>query len=153
MKIMGLLSLTDISTDKITVKAHGMRKPLKFGKTKTWGNASNTRISGAFIGKYDIDKDAIFQPLFSNLFLGEIMRLDAPDFPLWQAAIKHRFAGKLKIHLAIKAVSQINDPLTNEQNLEFGIIPFKNHLKVTLEIPLSIRFLFYRLSWSAFLPL
>jgi hypothetical protein len=104
----------------------------KFGKTKTWGNASNTRISGAFIGKYDIDKDAIFQPLFSNLFLGEIMRLDAPDFPLWQAAIKHRFAGELKIHLAIKAVSQINDPLTNEQNLEFGIIPFKNHLKVTL---------------------
>jgi len=104
----------------------------KLGKSKTWSNASNTKISGAFIGKYDIDDNAIFQPLFSNLFLGEIMRMDAADFPLWQAAIKHRFPGKLKLHIAAKAVGQITSPLTNEQNLEIGMIVLKNHLKATL---------------------
>jgi len=104
----------------------------KFGKSKTWSNASNTKISGAFIGKYNIDQNAIFQPLFSNLFLGEIMRMDAADFPLWQAAIKHRFPGKLNLHIAVKTVAQIEDPKTNEQNIELGIITLKKHLKVTL---------------------
>jgi len=105
---------------------------VKFGKSKVWNNASQTKVSAAFIGKYNIDKDAIFQPLFSNLFLGEIMRMDVADFPLWQASIKHRFPGKLKFHIAIKSVAQIENPHTNEQNIEFGLFAFKKHLKVTL---------------------
>ncbi len=104
----------------------------KFAKSHTWKNASNTKISGAYIGKADIDDNAIFQPLFSNLFLGEIMRMDAPDFPLWQGAIKHRFSGKLKFHLAFKAVGQTEQPKTNEQDIEAGVLLFKNHLKITL---------------------
>ena len=104
----------------------------KLGESITWNNASNTKFSGAFIGKYDIDDNAIFQPLFSNLFLGEIMRLDAANFPLWQAAIKHRFPGTLKFRMALKAVGQIDSPNTNEQNIEFGILVFNNHLKATL---------------------
>lgn len=104
----------------------------KLGRSITWQNASNTKFSGAFIGKYDIDDNATFQPLFSNLFLGEIMRMDAVDFPLWQAAVKHRFPGALKFKIAVKAVGQIDSPSTNEQNLEFGIMLFNNHLKSTL---------------------
>lgn len=104
----------------------------KIGKNITWNNASNTKISGAYIGKADIDNNALFQPLFSNLFLGEIMRLDVADFPLWQVAIKHRFPGKSKFHIAIKAVGQLEDSKTNEQDIEFGIVTLKNHLKVTL---------------------
>jgi hypothetical protein len=104
----------------------------KLGRNVTWENASNTKFSAAYIGKYDMDENAIFQPLFSNLFLGEIMRMDAPDFPLWQAAVKHRFPGKLKFHLAAKAVGQIHDPKTNEQNLEIGMLLFNNHIKTTL---------------------
>jgi len=104
----------------------------KFAKSVTWDNASNTKVSGAYIGKFNIDDNAIFQPLFSNLFLGEIMRMDAPDFPLWQGAIKHRFPGKMKFHMAVKAVGQIEGAKTNEQDIEAGILVFKNHLKVTL---------------------
>jgi len=104
----------------------------KLGRSVTWENASNTKFSAAYIGKYDIDENALFQPLFSNLFLGEIMRMDAVDFPLWQVAIKHRFPGEIKFRLAIKAVGQIEDAKTNEQNLEAGILVFDNHLKVTL---------------------
>jgi len=104
----------------------------KLGKSKTWDNASLTKISGAYIGKIDIDKNATFQPLFSNLFIGEIMRMDAAQFPLWQAMIKHRFPGKRKIHIAAKFVGQIEDAKTNEQDLEIGLMALKNHLKVTL---------------------
>ena len=103
----------------------------KFGKSKTWNNASLTKISGAYIGKADIDDKATFQPLFSNLFIGEVMRMDAAQFPLWQAMIKHRFPGKRKIHIAAKFVGQIEDVKTNEQDLELGLMAFKNHLKVT----------------------
>ncbi len=104
----------------------------KFGKSKTWDNASLTKISGAYIGKVNLDKDARFQPLFSNLFIGEVMRMDAAQFPLWQAMIKHRFPGKRKIHIAAKFVGQIEDAKTNEQDLEIGLMALKNHLKITL---------------------
>ena len=104
----------------------------KFGKSKTWDNASLTKISGAYIGKTDIDDNATFQPLFSNLFIGEVMRMDAAQFPLWQGMIKHRFPGKRKFHIAAKFVGQIEDVKTNEQDLELGLMAFKNHLKVTL---------------------
>ncbi len=104
----------------------------KLGRSVSWVNASNTKFTLAYIGKYDIDENAIFQPLFSNLFLGEIMRMDAPDFPLWQAAVKHNFANKIKLHIALKAVGQINTPYTNEQNIEVGVLVFNNHLKTTL---------------------
>ncbi|MCK5855854.1 MAG: hypothetical protein KAG64_00085 [Bacteroidales bacterium] len=103
----------------------------KLGNSKTWGNASNTKLSVAYIGKYNIDNNAIFQPLFSNLFIGEVMRMDAPDFPIWQVALKHRFPGKLKLHVAVKAVGQIELAKTNEQDLEVGIKLFNNHIKMT----------------------
>ncbi len=103
----------------------------KIAKSKTWGNASNTKLSAAYIGKVNIDNNAIFQPLFSNLFIGEVMRMDAADFPIWQLAIKHRFPGKLKLHIAVKTVGQVELAKTNEQDLEVGMRIFNNHLKVT----------------------
>jgi len=104
----------------------------KLGKNMSWDNGHNTKFSASFIGKYDLDDNAIFQPLFSNLFIGEVIRMDATDFPLWQASIKHRFPGKMKYHIAVKAVSQIEAAKTNEQDIEFGLLAFKKHLKVTL---------------------
>jgi hypothetical protein len=58
--------------------------------------------------------------------------MDATEFPLWQAMIKHRFPGKMKFHIAVKAVGQIEDAKTNEQDIEFGLMAFKNHIKTTL---------------------
>ncbi len=104
----------------------------KLGKSQSWNNGSLTKISGAYIGKSNIDDNAIFQPLFSNLFIGEVVRMDAPNFPLWQASIKHRFPGKLKFYIALKAVGELENTKTNEQDIEFGFLAFKNHLKVTL---------------------
>jgi hypothetical protein len=75
---------------------------------------------------------AIYQPLFSNLFLGEVMRLDVADFPLWTSSIRYRFPGKLKLNFGFKATGQIQDNKTNEQNIESSITTLKNHLKLTL---------------------
>ena len=102
----------------------------KLNRGFMWNSGAITQIGGAYIGKYDIVHDAIFQPLFSNLFIGEIMRLDAVDFPLWQASVKHRFTGKLKFHVGFKAVGQIYDNQTFEMDLEAGLKLFK-HAKIT----------------------
>ncbi len=104
----------------------------KLQKSVSWKNASNTKFSSAFIGKMNVDDHAVFQPLFSNLFLGEIMRLDGHDFPLWHVAVKHRFPGKYKFHIELKSVGQIEASKINEQNVEIGAILLKNHFKVTL---------------------
>ena len=102
----------------------------KLNRGIMWNSGGNTQIGGAYIGKYEIDDNALFQPLFSNLFVGEIMRLDAVDFPLWQASIKHNFTGKLKFHVGFKAVGQIYDNQTFEMDLEAGLKLFK-HIKIT----------------------
>ncbi len=101
-----------------------------FSRNFSWNSGANTNISAAYYGKYNINKGAIFQPLFSNLFLGEIMRLDAVDFPLWYVKIKHNFSGKLKFHIALKSVGQIYDNKTFEVDLESGF-KLVNHVKIT----------------------
>ena len=105
---------------------------VKLGKNFSLYDGSNTKISSTYIGKTDIDDNALFQPLFTNLFLGEIMRLDATETPLLQASIKHRFPGKLKFHMGVKVVGQFEGNKTNEQDLELGIMTMNNHLKLTL---------------------
>jgi hypothetical protein len=96
-----------------------------------WSSGAGTYVGGAFMGKFNIDENATYQPLSSNLFLGEIMRLDAPQFPLWKAEVKHSFAGKQKITIAFKTVGQVTDNQTNEQDLEFSARLFHKHLKLT----------------------
>ncbi len=99
-------------------------------RSVTWKSGSYSQIGIGYIGKYNIDEDAIFQPLFSNMFLGEIMRLDATDFPLWKASLSHHFPGKLKFHVGIKGVGQIEANETSEIDLEIGIKLLK-HAKIT----------------------
>ncbi len=105
---------------------------VKLGKIVSWQNGANTILDFSYIGKAEFSSNALYQPIFSNLFLGEIMRLDAPDFPLWTAGVTHRFPGKLKFHISVGSVAQIQDAQTNEQDLELGVLAFKNHLQVTL---------------------
>ena len=96
----------------------------------TWKSGAYSNIGAGYIGKYNIDEDAVFQPLFSNMFLGEIMRLDATDFPLWKASLNHHFPGKLKFHVGLKTVGQIEGNETSEIDFEAGLKLFK-HVKIT----------------------
>lgn len=100
------------------------------GRSLTWSSGAYTKFNAAYIGKYNIDENAVFQPLFSNMFLGEVMRLDAYDFPLWKASIKQNFPGKIKFDITLKAVGQIESNETSEIDLEASIRLWK-HLKIT----------------------
>lgn len=102
----------------------------KLGRMFTWKSGANTELAATYVGKHDFDDNALFQPIFSNLFLGEIMRLDATDFPLWDASIKHNFTGKLKFNIELKAVGQIEGNKTSEIDFVAGIKLFK-HSKIT----------------------
>jgi hypothetical protein len=99
-------------------------------RSVTWKSGAYTKMGAGYIGKYNIDDNALFQPLFSNMFLGEVMRLDATDFPLWKASLSHHFPGKYKIHVALKGVGQIEGNETSEIDFEAGIKLFK-HIKMT----------------------
>ena len=99
-------------------------------RSVTWKSGAYSNAGIGYIGKYNINENAIFQPLFSNMFLGEVMRLDAMDFPLWKASLSHHFTGKLKFHLALKGVGQIEANETSEIDLEAGLKMFK-HVKIT----------------------
>jgi len=101
-----------------------------FKRSFSLNSVGNTQIAASYIGKQNINNNAIFQPLFSNLFIGEIMRLDATDFPLWQTSIKHNFPGKIKFHVELKSTGQIYDNKTFEIDLETGFKLF-DHAKIT----------------------
>jgi len=103
---------------------------LNLGRSVTWGSGAYTKFNAAYIGKYNIDENALFQPLFSNMFLGEVMRMDAVDFPLWKATVKHNFPGKIKFDVALKAVGQVEGNKTNEFDIESSLRLW-NHVKLT----------------------
>jgi hypothetical protein len=104
----------------------------KLERLFTWQNGAGTNLNISYLGKANISENAIYQPLFSNLFLGEIMRLDVFDFPLWTAELNHKFSGKLKLHTGLKMVGQIENQHTNEQDLEIGLTTLKNHLQISI---------------------
>ena len=100
------------------------------GRSVTWSSGAYTKFNAAYIGKYNVDDNALFQPLFSNMFLGEVMRMDAVDFPLWKASIKHNFPGKIKFDITLKAVGQLEGNKTNEFDIESSL-KLWNHVKLT----------------------
>lgn len=89
----------------------------------------NTRLQLGFINKVNIDKNASLQPLFSNLYKGEIIRLNTIDVPLVFATIKQSFKSKIHLFLQTKYALQTSDK-TQEFDFEIGAKFFKNHLQV-----------------------
>lgn len=93
-----------------------------------WANSHNTTFHLGYLGKYDIDNNARFEASFSNLFKGEIMRLDAVDIPIAFGGIKHNFGGDYKFYIQIQGVNQLKFEKISEVDLELGIDLFK-HLR------------------------
>jgi hypothetical protein len=90
-----------------------------------WHNAQNTTLQLGYFGTYEIDKNARFGASFSNLFKGEIMRLDAIDVPIAFAGVKHNFGGQNRFYIQLQGIKQIHYEKINEVDLEFGIDLFK----------------------------
>lgn len=85
-----------------------------------WANASNTTLHAGYYGRHDLGGPARFEAAFTNLFQGEIMRLDAIDVPLLFAGVRHNFPGKRKLYAQLQGVRQIKDEKVREVDLEIG---------------------------------
>ncbi len=82
-------------------------------KSIMWGAAGNTNFEAGYFGKVKLDKGAKYFPAFSNLYLGEVMRMDSRDLPAVYAAVKHDFAWNWHTFLRLKYILQ-----TTQYNIE-----------------------------------
>ncbi len=94
-----------------------------------WKSGNSTNFQIAYMGKLDIDENTYFQAAFSNLYKGEVFRLDLKDVPLLFASVKHNFNTKIKLYLKLKLVEQIEKDKTREIDFEIGMKLFK-HLQI-----------------------
>lgn len=74
-------------------------------KQISWGSGQLTKLFGRYVGMHKIDATAIATPSFSNIFAGEVLRLDALDMPFFQAGIKHSFPS-LKASIKLQGALQ-----------------------------------------------
>jgi hypothetical protein len=75
----------------------------------TWPNGFLTKGIARYIGFHAIDSGARSSYSFSNVFAGEILRLDAIDAPFLQIGIKQSFPG-IKTSLKLQMAQQIGQP-------------------------------------------
>ena len=81
-----------------------------------------------YVGKTNIDPDARILNSFSNIFAGDVIRLDAIDASFLQAGVKYSFP-KAKIHLKAQLNSQLSDRTMEEFDFEAGK-KFGKHLQI-----------------------
>ncbi len=116
--------LHQVKEDNMLLLAH-----IQATKNITWGKAGQTLFLLAGFHDFDIDDGAQPYASFSNLFIGEVMRLDVMDMPIYQAALRHRVP-KWKSHIKLQAVGQLNGKNITEQNIALGKT-FFGKIKVT----------------------
>jgi hypothetical protein len=78
-----------------------------------------TNIWGGYIGSAEIDPNAIFHPNFSNLFLGEVMRLDVVHLPLVFGRMKHHLTWSGKPAFGLLAVKRMS--ADNAAEVDFDV--------------------------------
>jgi len=70
-----------------------------------WANGQMTKLFARYIGMKKNDAGAIATNSFSNIFAGEVLRLDALDMPFVQIGLKHSFPA-IKTSLKIQGAMQ-----------------------------------------------
>jgi hypothetical protein len=83
-----------------------------------WENRQRSTISLYYYGKYDIDDEAKAFLSFSNIFAGEVLRMDAINMPFYQIDLKHSFM-KYRLRLKLQYTKQIFDE--KMEDLDFSI--------------------------------
>ncbi len=80
---------------------------------------SRTNISFRYIGLSAIDEGAKALNSFSNIFAGDVLRLDAMDLPMFQAGIKYTLPA-IKTHLKLQYSAQTSGSPMKEFDLSAG---------------------------------
>lgn len=102
---------------------------INLNKNINW-KAGLSSLNITYAGKYEITENTNFYAAYSNLFMGEVMRMDLWDMPLIGFEAKHSFKSKLKPYLKIKAVQQLTPINTGALDFESGF-QFLKHCKFT----------------------
>ena len=97
----------------------------KLSKFYKWKKGNRTSFAFGYYGKLNYNDEAKAQMSFSNLFIGEVMRLDVYDMPLYQLSMKHNFP-KIRLHVKLQAVKQMKDDEISEINLAIGKTFYKS---------------------------
>jgi len=103
---------------------------LNLSKTFNFGSKGQSLIDLRYYGKINIDNNAMGYSSFSNLFIGEVMRMDMMDMPLYQLAFKHRVP-KWKAQIKLQATQQFNYQNISEYDISIGKT-FFHHAKFTI---------------------
>lgn len=91
-------------------------------------NQTRTNIDLRYLGFSSIDENARVLNSYSNLFAGDVLRLDSRDMPLLQISTKTSFK-KIKTHIKFQYSSQIKSSPMNEFDFELGK-RFNKHLQI-----------------------
>ncbi len=104
---------------------------LELSKLFKLGEGYNSLIGAAMVGKIELDKNTMFYPSYTNLFIGEVMKMDALDLPVFQLFTKFDFPWLNNMYFKVQYSGQTNGSHTKELDLELSA-RFFNHLKTTL---------------------
>ena len=115
--------------DQLIENEHTIGYFLRLKKNFMW-KPGITSLNITYTGKYPNNDNSTFYPGYSNLFMGEIMRLDVWDMPMISASLKQDFNSKYIPHFRIKFTEQLKYPNTGAIDLELGM-KFLKHCKLT----------------------
>jgi len=103
---------------------------VKTDHEKEWDNNTATTLQLHYLDQIALSDDAMSLPRFSNLFYGEVLRMDAIDLPIGNVVLKHRW---LEHHANIKLMYTHQFAKQNMQEADFsaGKLFFKKKLRVT----------------------
>ena len=104
---------------------------LQANKNWDWTNGNASSLQLTFLGKQNIDDNAIMTARFANLFLGEVFRMDAIDLPLLNVSAKHRFIDQ-QMSIKLQYSQQIKAQEMKELDFSVGKYFFNKHLRSTL---------------------
>lgn len=83
------------------------------------GKLGFTDLNASFYGFWGFDKQASANLAYTNLFLGEVLRMDAVDMPLLSVYAKHRFKGK-GMSVKVQYATNFHTNQLSEYNLQFN---------------------------------
>ncbi len=97
-----------------------------------WNEQHNSSITVGYFGMKEVDKNAQADNRFSNIFAGTVFRLDTPDMPFVQCAIKHKLPA-YKIHGKIQFTAQTSGYEAKEFDAEVGKRFFDGNLGLNFQ--------------------
>ena len=100
-------------------------------KVIEWQTGNLSTLHLGYIAKLDLDDGALASPRFSNLFLGEVFRMDVVDMPLVNLIAKHQIVDK-KLSLKIQYSRQIKGKHMHEFDMSVGKYFFNKKLRTTV---------------------